>query len=118
MMINADKNVEEILMRIRKSELQSMNRADRELQWQSAHPISARLVITPGSTLKMWWDVLMLLLVLISPDADTHGAPGGRFVAHANLTPAPNVEIQFANPIQFAPRAQSRIRTAARVRAR
>jgi hypothetical protein len=66
LMINADRNVEELLMRIRKSELLAINGADRESQWESAHPISSRLVLTPGSGFKMWWDVSMLSLVLIS----------------------------------------------------
>ena len=66
LMVNEDRNVEELVMRIRRAETQAVNGIERENTWEKQYPLSARLVLTPGSALKSWWDVCMLVLVLLS----------------------------------------------------
>ena len=66
LMVNEDPNVEALLMRIRRSEMQAINVREQETNWEAAHPLSSRLVLSPGSGLKAWWDVAMLTLVLFS----------------------------------------------------
>ena len=66
LMVTEDPNVEELLMRIRRAEMVAINGREQEESWQSSHPISSRLVLSPSSGLKAWWDVAMLMLVLLS----------------------------------------------------
>ena len=66
LMINEDKNVEELLTRIRRAENCANTESEKEYAWEAHHPVSTRLVLLPGSAVKAWWDVVMLLLVLLS----------------------------------------------------
>ena len=66
MMITQDQNVENLLMGIRRSEMQTLQATEREKNWESEHPTSSRFVLAPGSKIKAHWDVAMLCLVLAS----------------------------------------------------
>lgn len=46
-------------MRIRRDEMLAINVREKEVNWEAAHPISTRLVLSPGSGIKAWWDVAM-----------------------------------------------------------
>ena len=70
MLITEDQKGDNLLMDIRRGELQAVQSSERERRWQATHPpISAALIITPDSPLKAWWDVLMLVCVRTHPQS-------------------------------------------------
>ena len=64
--VTTDQNVESLLMQIRKVELLTVREAETERLWEERHITSAKLILTPGSSLKAYWDILLIALVVIS----------------------------------------------------
>lgn len=64
--VTTDQNVESLLTQIRRVEQSMIAEAETEKYWEESHPRSSQLILTPGSSVKAYWDLFLVVLVFVS----------------------------------------------------
>ena len=64
--LTQDKDVEKLLLRIRKEDSERERREEKQKQWEQTSRLSKRTIVLPDSKVKRYWELYVLLMVVSS----------------------------------------------------